>query len=520
MTGSLSRPQPRVVAALLGITAHFGVIAAASAQFVTSGADLDAPAGEAIDETAYKGRLMASGTYYGESSNAAVDPLANTGDDPASDQALLYTDLRGRIEAAHIQGGKWDAAGDFRIRYADGADASRGWLGGSESDLREAFILRRGGKTDVSIGRLVVRDVDATTIDGLRVTHRRSPGFELGAFAGVYPNPFSRDVATDYPEGRALGDLPLGAGAWAGYRSPRAHGAIGAAVLLPRDPDDVDPEPTRAFLTANGYFRVRPGFDVYHYGVVDVAGRGGVQLLNGQLGVRWRKSPELLLEAAVSHLSTYAIELYVRDYLENPDAAPMPMRIQNNLFVARMASDEGRGGATYTLRQAKVDVFGQVRYRRRATIASDELPMEIAALPPDTQIDVSGGARKRDAFLKTTVTANLIYITGDWTSTWALTGRLSRGFRDDRVAAELDVSYLKYDDACPATGDPACMGTATGSSTEFGGNLVWRRDRHWMFLGDYHYSTNAATTEPVPGTTTDEPTITGHSLFVRGQYSF
>jgi hypothetical protein len=89
--------------------------AVARAQFVTSGADLDEPAGDAVNETAYKGRLSTTGVYYTESSDAVVDTVNNVGDDPASDQTILYTDLRGRLEAAHIDGGKWDAVGDFRL---------------------------------------------------------------------------------------------------------------------------------------------------------------------------------------------------------------------------------------------------------------------------------------------------------------------------------------------------------------------------------------------------------------------
>lgn len=495
------------------------VPASASAQFVTSGPDRDAPAGDNVDETAYRGRITTTGFYYGESSDGTVDAT-----DPASDQTLLYTDLRGRVEATHIQGGKWDAVGDFRLRLPADELAARGQLGGAESDLREAFFLRRGRKTDVGLGRIINREVDATTIDGLRVQHRLSRDFDIGAFAGLYPSPFSRSLDTDYRQGYAPQDMPVAAGAWGGYRTEKAWGNVGVAGILPRDDDPVDPEPTRAFVTANGYYRASGGLDIFHYLVADLAGRGGLQLMNGQVGVHWRRSAALVLEAAASHMSTYAIELYVRDYLEQPDVAPMPGRIQNNLFVARMASDELRGGFNYLLKKQRIDVFGQVRYRTRSTITSDNLPMELAELPADTQLEFSAGARQRKSFAKIDLSLNLLNITGDRTDTTAATLRARRAFKDDTIEVDLDATYLFYSDTCAFTGgvadEPNCTGTADGASLEVGGTILWRRDARWLFLADYHYQKNSATVVGLMGMTVADPNIDSHSLFGRVQYSF
>ena len=61
----------------------------------------------------------------------------------------------------------------------------------------------------MALGRQVVRDVDAITIDGFRVGYRPRKSWEYGAFAGLYPNPFSRSLDTDYLD---EGSLPGNAG--------------------------------------------------------------------------------------------------------------------------------------------------------------------------------------------------------------------------------------------------------------------------------------------------------------------
>jgi len=50
------------------------------------------------------------------------------------------------------------------------------------------------------------------------------------------------------------------------------------------------------------------------------------------VGGTWRVLDTLRLEAAVSHMSTNALALYVRRYLESVDPANVT-RIQNNLFI-------------------------------------------------------------------------------------------------------------------------------------------------------------------------------------------
>jgi hypothetical protein len=144
--------------------------------------------------------------------------------------------------------------------------------------------------------------------------------------------------------------------------------------------------------------------------------------------------------------------------------------------------------------------------------------MNIAALPPETQIEVTAGARKKQAIKQWNVSAVATVIRGDRTASEFVTAYGNRTFMRDRLDLQLEVGYVGYDDNCTAEATAAgvCTGTAQGSTLRGGGALIFRRDRHWMFLADYRYSMNSATTA-LGGA---RPDISAHALFVRGQYTF
>ncbi len=510
--------------------------AIARAQFVTSGANLDKASQQDVDETTYTGRVFISGMYYAESASATP-----AGSQDAAPGKLLYTDIRGFLKADHIQGGKWQGVGDLRLRVAsNGAQefpmmqtgmaagsTARGWLGGNEYQLREGYVLRRGDKVDLALGRQVLLDVDAIRIDGLRAVYRKSDAWELGAFAGLYPNPFSRTIDDDYKPAdankRTITEMPVAGGAWAGYRYNRVYGALGLAAVDYRDkPDPAIPaDPLRTFVSSQGYFRVKTGVDVFHYGVLDLTGPAKQQLMNLQVGLHWRAKPRVLIEAGVSRMSTYAIAIYVRDILQPIGATPPPAgSIVNNLVLARMGADEARVGATYNMIEKRVDVWGTLRYRKRDALDNANLPAVIAALPPESMYDVSAGIRQKKSLGGWTLSATGDLISGLHTDTYWITAGGQRTFLKDKLDVELDVMYVSYKDVCPAAAtDPTCGGNIQGTTIRPGGSIVYLRDKHWVIIGDYRLTLNSAKAVNA-GVSSPRPDITGHSLFVRAQYSF
>jgi hypothetical protein len=493
----------------------------ARAQFVSSGDKLAEPAAQNVEDTKLIGRLYATFGYYGESESSG-DGMN------ASPDTLLWGDLRARIEADHISGGSFDFLGDFRLRFtpddytvppngtpASPVTTSRGWIGGKEYDLRELFARYGSDSASFSVGRLILRDVDAMTVDGATFAGRTSPSFEFGIAAGLFPNPYSRSLNTDYKfaadDTRSVTGYPAAVGAWGGYRYAQFYGSVGAGAIFPRNTSPTFTEDNRIFVTARGYARVSPTVNFFHYGVVDAAGAAGAQLTNLQLGADWMATAPLRIELAYSHMSTYAIETYFRNYLET---VTDPMIITNNLDVARMAADEGRLGANYDA-GAGLDVFGQFRYRRRDAIETSQLNAAIVALPAEAQIDVSAGVRKKNAVAGWDLGANAAYITGDRTTSIYATVRGAHSYLDDRMDLDLDLGYVSYKDAVAA--DSPIGGQASGSTIRGGGQVVFRQTEHWMYLADLHLGYNSSSTASMPPR--DSTILETIGLF-RVQYSF
>jgi hypothetical protein len=499
----------------LSVLLVLAVPGVAQAQFVTQGDQLDQPARQNIEDTEYNGRLSLSTAFYAESG-------AEENGDGASPDALLWGDLRGRIEANHLSGSKFDALGDFRLRLGK----SRGWIGENEFDLREAYLRwNLDAKKSVSLGRLILRDLDALTVDGASFHLKTSESFEFGAAGGLFPNPFSRSLDTDYStaadDTRGLGGLPVGGGAWIGYRTAAVYGSLGVGAISPRSSVELldgEVEPTRTFVTARGYSRLTPLLSLFHYGVFDITGYGGANLANAQVGLSWHATPRLTLDLAYSHMSTIAIVSYLREYLEPPDDIP-----QNNLDIARMAADEVRSGFNYNFLDAKIDLFGQVRLRRRDMISTEGLAVEIDDLPANNELDVSAGVRKKDAIGKWDLAANGAYLISRRSSSQYLFVRGSNSFLDDRLDVDLDAGVVLFQDRCIIANpppDPTCTGTSDGNTIRAGGMVTFIRGDGWLGFVDYHLGYSTATYDDGDMMDLSRPAILSHSAFLRGQYSF
>jgi len=473
--------------------------------------DQAASGAEGAERPFTRGLLSTSALFYREDASEVV-----AGNDQASPQDLELADLRARLEAGNLAGSRWGGLGDFRLRLTTDELAARGFAGGGEYQLREAHVGRRGDRVDLALGRVVLREVDAIRVDGGSLV-LRSPGraWEVGAFAGAYPDPLSRSLDTDYARGGEGAGPPLAGGAWAAYATGRHHGGFGLAGIAPRDAVGAsDPQPTRVFASASGYHLVGERLDVFHYLVADVAGPSGAELLSANLGANWRTGSLLRVEAGLSHMSTYAVEIYVRDLLETPDPDPEAgAPAQNNLAIVRMASDEGRLAAVLSLPR-RTDLHGEVRLRRREALGDARLPMEIAGLEADDQVDVSGGLRQRDSLLGLDLSGVVISIRGRRTASTFATVRAHRALVDGRLDLELESGLVDYSDRCAAD-DPTCTGDLDGRTWRGGVELVLLPARGWLFLGDYRFAWNTADRAGMA-----QPDILSHTLFLRIQRTF
>ncbi|MBI4511357.1 MAG: hypothetical protein HY698_17120 [Deltaproteobacteria bacterium] len=494
--------------------------ALAYAQFVRKEETQEKGTREQEKETELRGRLSTTAVYYGEwaGSRDGESGEAAATEGPASPEQLLFTDLRARIEALSVNGGPLRGTVDFRLRPALRGVASRGYLGGREEDLREAHVGLSGARSSLTVGRLIVPEVDSLSVDGLRASFQRGGSWEGGVLVGAYPSPLSRSVRTDYPKGRGLLDLPLAGGAWVAYRSGRTHGTVGGAALLPRDeralgPDDG--EPARGMITSSGHVRISRGVDAFHYLVGDVAGDAAGELVHLQLGLQLRPLEQLLLEGGISRVSTRQLRIYVADLLETADpSVPPGAPPQANLALVRVGTEEARAGASYLFLRSKVDVGAHVRVRRREALGSDVLPTTTPALGPDQLLDMSLGIRRRHWLRGWSLGGNVVDIRGGRSRHSQLALKGFREFLDERLELELTVSYVDFADRCGDDG-PTCTGTLSGRVLRGGATVAFRAGGHWSCLGDLQLGIQSSSGAPGK-----EPWIMASGLLLRVQYSY
>jgi hypothetical protein len=312
----------------------------------------------------YRGKVSLSGFYYTESDG--IDPKNDPQKHLASLARLGYGDLRATVSLIRIAREKLDIHLDFRLRltgdfnfenkFASIDDfkpdlypgtSARGYLGGKEYDLREAYVtLRATESLRIQLGRFFVSEADNTKLDGVRVERSFGSHWVGSVFAGGYPNPYSRSLLSDYeppcghgvtssrdgipakssaqntptPEelatqrcstdGAKLG-LGAGAGARYSYQSLWGNvGVLGSFFLGPGDggPVQIDPAPgvpmannvaaapwqnllgpdgsldrPRIFVSWLNSWRPAERVDLMSDLVVDVYGSGGPQLTRAVL---------------------------------------------------------------------------------------------------------------------------------------------------------------------------------------------------------------------------------------------
>jgi len=224
--------------------------------------------------TLVQGSLTSTTFGYSESGGtvkAAAQGVPETAVPSASQFSRLFTDLRLQTDFRHIAGSRWEARVDVRGRAitdpspsttgyqpATNSSVQSGFLGENELEVKEAWLVRNGVRSDLFFGRQFVPDLGGVKIDGLRIDYASSPKFTLLGFGGLYPIRGSRSITTDYTvlqsnpanDGtRTEAGRFTGAGGFgAAYRTLDAYGSFGGVALVP-----LSSERARIFNTSTGY---------------------------------------------------------------------------------------------------------------------------------------------------------------------------------------------------------------------------------------------------------------------------
>ena len=503
---------------------------------------------ETEDDTLVQGSLTLSSFFYRETAGLSeLTPGGVVNVEGASPASRLFGDLRAQVDARHVKGGRWDVRVDGRARVATQAaldsptigattPVQSGVYGGKEYEVRELYAVRSGERTDVVVGRQYVLDLAAVKIDGLRIDYASSDRWTWIAFAGLYPTRGSRSVLTDYPKkldlaGAEVGGrvMPLSGGVGAAYRFARAYGAIGAVAILPMS-DDNDTgtlERPRAFATAQGYWRNSPALDVYHYLVIDGESATGPGLTNLSLGVNWRPTPAMRVNAAINHVDTETLNVQAQALLEEPDPGPA---VQNNVAVSRIASDSARVGLSVALKQNRFEVSTSVGARRRPEITLAQGGATDVTIAAAQQAEVAISAVDRRSFKGLRIGAHFIAIFGIGQASVyrARTniGRLTAGreLQDGKGEVEVEASYAASDDAsrgqvCTPANLDTCFGSSQSRTITLGGSFFYRVKDNWLLIGTASLGRQAITTVEVAGST-PQPAILMTSGFVRLSYRF
>ncbi|MCS6912084.1 MAG: hypothetical protein RMK29_17850 [Myxococcales bacterium] len=404
-------------------------------------------------EPVFTGRVSLTGLFYAES-----DGITSDGTDMAINKVrtklatsamLAYGEVRGVLEGKRLWRDRLDLRLDLRLRGTgtfayerkfDNTDANlvlalqqnpalslgvsaRGYLGGPEFDLREAYgLVRLTDRYTVQLGRMFVREADGAKLDGARLFRRFGNHWEGSVFVGGYPNPYSRSLLSDYtpPCGPGVAgardqtilesaeanpnrlapcqgigpQLGLGAGLGARYDYNALWGYVGLVGTIFGGPGDGGPvqplatpdvtnlntlEPPsdrldapRIYLAWLNAWRPLERLDLFSDLVFDLYGGAGPQVTRavGFATLRLLREDRLTLRLGYTHLSSLAINMYLNRMLYNRRSgatlslADLSM-VENNLTVLRTGRHELRATADVRLgRKLGLYLDGRLRHRR------------------------------------------------------------------------------------------------------------------------------------------------------------
>ncbi len=502
------------------------------------------------DVTDYSGTLTSSSFFYGEYASGD-DPLIVP--DPAavvaipaevdSPRSRLFTDLRGRLDARHISGGKWDMRGDARVRLTSSELIQSGQFGDNEYDLRELFFGRNGDATDVYVGRQFIPELAAIKIDGIKIDYEKNASWHYLGFAGLYPTRGSRSIDSDYPRsipapGAEPGPrvLPYTSGLGASYRFDRLYGSFGVVgIYAPYEDQQGNANERRVFVTSTGYWRESSEIDVYHFLVADLDGAAGRALTNLTLGANYAPVFNVRINAQITHIDTETLNVQAQTRLENP-AAPAGQTLNvvlNNVEVARLSQDEARLSLSSSFAKSRFEVsaIGSVR-RRPEVVLTRDTNMDPITLDKAQAADITLSAVDRKSFkdLRLGLSYSRAFGLGEQ--------NLNRsnfqvvhlnGLRDvlgGLGSVEGSVTYVSSEDdnddmACASSLEPlACYGTSTASTLTLGLMGTYRFKPDWLGILSTTLGTQAINVENVAQERLDLPRIMTASVFLRLAYRF
>jgi hypothetical protein len=471
---------------------------------------------------------------------------------PAQD-LLFWADLRAMVDAQRIDGGRGDFRGDFRLRLTpddfldaefrnqgDKVTTARGEFGGREYELRELYgAYNFEGGTRGLLGRQIILSADAMTIDGMRLSHHFNKNVDGEVFGGLVPDPFSRSLPDDYPEG--FNSIAYGGGADITYRLPEAYGAAAVATVLPQGNNlgrglvpgtppaitnvvsGVSAEQMRLFLFWQDYWRPMSFLDIYNYVVFDVLSQAGADITNAHVALNLRASPAFRLEASYSHMSNYAIEIYLKRFYTR-ELAPDFLPIENNLMMMRMATDEGRLLANFSFDKQRFVLFLVGRYQHRDFV--ETLDPRFRDDQPDA-IDLTAGIRDTRSIGGFRLGAQFTKLANFRSDVDVITFDAQREFgKENGGFFQFLLSYSTWHDAnfgriCDPANYVTCFGATDGNALDVGGVLGYRIDLHWFVVGDYHLILNNSQHQAEAGLMAGtDPTLITNLGFLRIQYRF
>jgi hypothetical protein len=521
-------------------------------------------------------RLTLTGMFLTEQQSGLVMPNKQEIDG----YSLAYADLRLQLDGRRLPGnfelhidGRVRITGELGINEYDVANAagytSRGYLGGREYELRQMYVMRRGESTDFALGRFFVPEADLMKLDGVRVWYRfKKPHWDFSAFAGGYPNPYSRSLTTDYQGANGYYGAPLGGGADVSYVYDKYWGSLAAAVIYlggnndggPINIMDVTPvyttETPRSFLNWVGYERFTSWLDIYHNLVLDLSGSAGVQLTRLDAFATVRAGKHLTFRLGYDHLSSLGIEIFLtpilqsRTYLAQNGVTMLPS-ITNNLVVERTAHDQAYLNVDAHWGLFNVWAEGRVRIR---SLINETYDPQFAGQPTASIAPLAGDATfgLRDLGTLKKLRLGLWYtFLDDYRSLSYILGfSMGRNFLEERLGFDFEFLYAKTTDfgangtfaaiptscASPNTGlptssanipimmmgmttsyvaaalDQTCHGTRDGGSYEAGLTITGNPWKHWFGMIDYRVVAIDGKDANNPG---GAPVIFTHQLLLR-----